>query len=219
MASSATWSKDLLAEGSGAIPQSGDFVELHYVGTLHGTDKVFDSSRDKNRTFKFQLGKGKVIKGWDECVATMRVGERCKLVAPPAYAYGSRGAGGVIPANATLDFDMELLSIIKWEKEILQAGTGATPQAGQTMVMHYVGTFPEDGREFDSSRRKNRPFKFQLGRGRVIAAWDACVATMKVGERCKLTCPPEYGYGKNGAGGVIPGGATLHFDMELLSIE
>jgi len=221
MASSATWTKELLREGSGEVPKSGDNVEMHYVGTFHGTTKEFDSSRAKNKTFKFQLGKRKVIKGWDECVATMRVGERCKLVCPPEFAYGKRGAGGVIPPDATLDFDMELLSIIKpaaWEKEILQVGTGATPQAGQTMVMHYVGTLV-DGTEFDSSRRKNRPFKFKLGAGRVIRGWDLCVATMKIGERCKLICPPEFGYGKSGAGGVIPGGATLHFDMELLGVE
>jgi len=218
MASNATWSKELIEEGSGEVPKSGDHVEMHYVGTFHNSSKVFDSSRAKNRTFKFQLGQGKVIKGWDECVKGMRVGERCKLVCPPEFAYGKRGAGGVIPPDATLDFDMELLSIIKWEKQIINEGTGATPQRGQTMVMHYVGTL-ENGTVFDSSRNKNKPFKFPLGLGKVIQGWDECVATMKVGERCNLICPSIFGYGKRGAGGVIPGGATLNFDMELLRIE
>ena len=103
---------------------------------------------------------------------------------------------------------------LPFEKVILTAGAGECPPAGATVEVDYVGTFP-DGKEFDSSVKRGKHFSFKLGAGQVIKGWDLAVATMKKGEKCKITLPADYAYGARGAGGVIPPNATLCFDVEL----
>ena len=103
-----------------------------------------------------------------------------------------------------------------------KVGTGATPQTGQTCVMHYTGWLYENGvkgKKFDSSVDRNEPFEFPIGQRRVIAGWDEGVASMKVGGKRTLIIPPQLGYGARGAGGVIPPNATLMFDVELLDVK
>jgi FKBP-type peptidyl-prolyl cis-trans isomerase FkpA len=97
----------------------------------------------------------------------------------------------------------------------LKDGDGASPAAADTVKVHYRGSFP-DGREFDSSYKRNAPTEFPLNR--VIACWTEGVQKMKVGGKAKLTCPPAIAYGARGAGGVIPPNATLQFEIELLSV-
>src|SRR3954447_15591558 len=99
-----------ITSGSGPSPETGDTVTVHYTGWLTDGTK-FDSSVDRNDPFVFVLGVGQVIKGWDQGVAAMKVGDKVKLTIPPALAYGAAGYPGAIPPNATLIFEVELLSI------------------------------------------------------------------------------------------------------------
>jgi peptidylprolyl isomerase len=100
--------------GAGASPRTGQTCVMHYTGWLYEDGKKgakFDSSVDRGEPFEFKIGMGQVIRGWDEGVATMKVGGKRTLIIPPALGYGARGAGGVIPPNATLLFDVELLAV------------------------------------------------------------------------------------------------------------
>ena len=113
-----------------------------------------------------------------------------------------------------------LPSGVKYTDEVV--GTGPQPTAGQTVDVHYTGWLDDGGkpgRKFDSSRDRGKPFSFKLGMGQVIAGWDQGVASMQVGGKRTLVIPPEFGYGSRGAGGVIPPGATLIFDVELLGFH
>jgi len=102
--------------------------------------------------------------------------------------------------------------------EVLKEGEGDVAQAGQNVSVHYTGWLT-DGTKFDSSVDRGKPFQFPLGAGRVIKGWEKGVEGMKIGEKRKLTVPPEMGYGARGAGNVIPPNATLIFEVELLGLN
>ncbi len=102
--------------------------------------------------------------------------------------------------------------------EKLATGSGAQPTKGQTVTVHYTGWFT-DGQKFDSSVDRDEPFQFVLGAGQVIPGWDLGVATLRVGDKVKLTLPPELAYGRAGYPGAIPPNATLVFEVELLAVD
>jgi len=217
--------------GAGAAAQAGQTVIVHYTGWLFDESAPdrkgtkFDSSLDRNEPFDFPLGGGRVIKGWDEGVAGMQEGGERTLVIPSEMGYGARGAGGVIPPNATLVFDVKLLKVIRTECIDTKVGEGEEAQAGQHVTVHYTGwLFDKNaegnkGTKFDSSVDRDEPFEFPLGMGHVIQGWDIGVQGMKVGGQRTLIIPAEMGYGRRGAGGVIPPNATLVFEVELLEVN
>jgi peptidylprolyl isomerase len=226
-----------IEEGTGPAPQPGDVVAVHYRGTLEdGTE--FDNSYDRGEPIQFALGQGRVIPGWDEGIALMKKGGKAKLVIPPELAYGAQGAGGVIPPNATLTFEVELVNIYSGAPDKptavresqytttasglkyydINPGDGPTPTPGELVVVHYTGWL-EDGTKFDSSLDRGQPFSFVLGAGEVIPGWDEGVAGMKINGKRQLVIPPELAYGATGAGGVIPPNATLIFEVELVAFS
>ncbi len=216
-------------EGTGESPEPGQNCVVHYTGWLwenNAKGKEFDSSKSRGEPFMFPVGMKKVIAGWDEGVSTMKVGGKRELLIPPDLAYGERGAGGVIPPNATLFFEVELLGVMTRTKSGLQyrdikVGTGPSPRRGQTCVMHYTGWLWRNakGKKFDSSVDRREPFSFAIGQREVIGGWDEGVATMKVGGKRELLIPPDLGYGQRGAGHDIPPNATLLFEVELLDVK
>ncbi|MCZ2141278.1 MAG: FKBP-type peptidyl-prolyl cis-trans isomerase [Bacteroidia bacterium] len=218
--------------------ETGKTVYVHYTGFLKG-NKVFDSSIERGTPISFPLGQGRVIKGWDEGIALMHVGDKYRLIIPPSLGYGERGAGGVIPPNATLYFDVELVNVkepikpfdTKGKDTLITASglkyievfrnsdaTAKKAEAGKTVDVHYSG-YLLDGRMFDSSVERGSPLSFPLGQGRVIKGWDEGIGLMRVGDKLRLIIPAELGYGSQGAGGVIPPNATLLFDVELIDVK
>jgi len=141
-----------------------------------------------------------------------------EIVVAEADALGGEITPSSLPAGIDVDPD-EIVTTDSGLKYVdLETGAGAQPEKGDTAVVHYTGTLA-DGTKFDSSRDRNRPFSFKVGVGQVIPGWDEGVGTMRPGGRRLLIVPPELAYGQRGAGGAIPPGATLIFDVELLEVK
>ncbi len=221
-------------KGSGATPKPGDKITAHYTGKLTN-DTVFDSSVKRGTPFQFKLGKGQVIKGWDEGFALLKKGEKATLIIPPGLAYGST-ARGKIPADATLIFDVELIDFqeavvpkpydVKGKDTLKTASglkyimvkkndAGTKTEAGKKVMVHYSGYLP-DGKMFDSSVERDQPFPFMLGNGQVIKGWDEGILLLKEGEKARLVIPYSLGYGEQGRPPIIPPSSTLIFDVEII---
>lgn len=217
-------------------PAEGDVVQVHYKGTL-SDGKEFDNSFKRNKPIAFPLGTGKVIPGWDEGIALLGKGDKATFIIPPDLAYGDRAMGnGLIPANSTLVFDVELVDFKEAYKPfdiqgkdsvttasglkyyIIEKGDlSRKPKPGNQAVAHYAG-YLTNGTKFDASYDRGEPFVFPVGEGRVIKGWDEIVQQMGIGSKYRVVIPPALGYGMEGAGS-IPANATLIFDMELLDIK
>ncbi|MBK9055395.1 MAG: FKBP-type peptidyl-prolyl cis-trans isomerase [Chloroflexi bacterium] len=225
---------EVLVPGEGDLPQDGEVVTLHYIGYLaDGTE--FDNSYTRNEPVTFAIGRGMVIPGWEQAVVAMNVGEKARITIPPELAFGAEGVSGVIPPNAVLVMEVELLAInpgspdapveideadiVTTESGLqyvdLVVGDGAQPEDGAIVSLHYTGWLA-DGTKFDSSIDRGSPITLVLGQGQVIAGWDEGIASMNVGGRRQLIIPPALGYGETGYQGLIPPNTTLIFDIELL---
>ncbi|KAM3366962.1 hypothetical protein ACQJBY_015945 [Aegilops geniculata] len=219
--------KKLVKEGEGwERPETGDEVEVHYTGTLLDGTK-FDSSRDRGTPFKFKLGQGQVIKGWDQGIKTMKKGENAVLTIPPDLAYGEAGSPPTILPNATLQFDVELLSwasvkdICKdggiFKKVLVEGQKWENPKDLDEVTVKYEARL-EDG----SVVSKSDDIEFAVKDGYFCPALSKAVKTMKKGEKVLLTVKPQYGFGEQGrpaseVEGAVPPNSTLHIDLELVS--
>ncbi len=221
--------------GTGEKVDSGDVATVHYTGFLTDSTK-FDSSKDRDQPFSFKVGGGQVIEGWDEGLTYMHIGDKATFTIPSNLAYGSQDQG-VIPANSTLIFDIDLLSIKEGAKPYKIAGLDTTsyesglkiikvvdnaenesPKVGQTVTVDYSG-YLMDGTLFDSSVDRGEPISFAVGTGKVIKGWDEAIMKLKKGEKARLIIPSTLAYGKSGAGRVIPPDATLIFDVHLIDFK
>ncbi|KAF8016238.1 hypothetical protein BT93_H1674 [Corymbia citriodora subsp. variegata] len=219
--------KKLVKEGEGwETPNSGDEVEVHYTGTLLDGTK-FDSSRDRGAPFKFKLGQGQVIKGWDEGIKTMKKGENALFTIPPELAYGESGSPPTIPPNATLQFDVELLSwtsvkdICKdggvLKKVLVEGEKSGNPKDLDEVFVKYEASL-ENGTLIS----KSDGVEFTVGDGYFCPALAKAVKTMKKGEKVLLTVMPQYAFGEigrpaSGDEAAVPPNASLQIMLELVS--
>lgn len=188
--------KECLVEGQGYDrPPKGAKVRVHYVGTLASDGSKFDSSRDRDEPFEFELGKGAVIKGWDEGVATMRRGEKSVLTCTADYAYGEQGSGPKIPGGATLKFEVELLG---WEsredvskdrdKSIMKTITKAsTGDSWEKPEYEATCTIDIKGPGYDK-----QDWEIVLGDDQLPPGVETCVESMKKGEECGATIQAQH---------------------------
>lgn len=225
----------ILEAGSGKKLQSGMRVKVHYSGFF--TDmSLFDSSLERGQPIEIVLGRGMVIKGWEEGLKQLSVGDRARLWIPYHLAYGEQGRGPIAP-RSDLIFDVEILSAEEipgatpfnvagkdtlstesgLQYIVVEEGNGVMAQPGNRVAVHYSG-FLTDGTMFDSSVERDEPFRFTLGQGQVIPGWDEGIALMQINARFRLIVPYQLAYGKRGAG-PIPPESTLIFDVHLLAIE
>jgi FKBP-type peptidyl-prolyl cis-trans isomerase len=214
--------KEIITEAPSANwkkPKSGDDVTVHYVGTLESDGTEFDSSRSRGKPFNFLLGKGQVIQGWDKGVATMKQGEVAKFTLSPEFAYGEEGSPPKIPANATLVFEVELLSWVSKDdlfqdggviKDEIKEGTGwKKPKEGDEIMMSLKATEKDGETVID----EKKAFEYVIGSGvlgQISKACDKALTNMKKGEEAKLTCTKDYAYGDDKPDGAV---ITLSLDQ------
>ncbi|XP_045890690.1 peptidyl-prolyl cis-trans isomerase FKBP10 [Micropterus dolomieu] len=202
---------------------ASDFVRYHYNGTLL-SGAGFDSSYSRNATYDTYLGQGYLIKGMDEGLLGMCVGERRIIIIPPFLAYGENGSGTKIPPQATLVFEVLMVDVFNPKDDLIvevkevPKGCIRRTVTGDYIRYHYNGTF-QDGKAFDSSYQRNSTYNTYIGKGYVIRGMDKALHGLCMGEKRKITIPPHMAYGEDGVENLIPASAVLVFDIHVIDFH
>ncbi len=221
-----------IEKGTGIQPQTGDILELHYTGTLdNGT--TFDSSIGGD-PFSFMFGITPIMPGFEEGISMMKEGGKSRFIIPPELGYGGTQVA-TVPANSTLNFDVELLSVqrpdppqkvAEAEYKITESGLkyydfvigdGAAPQIDDAIVMHN-SIWRADGTSLGSTHDAGVPQTIQYYSGRLFPGWEEGLAEMQAGGKRQLVIPPQLAYGDEGYYDIIPPGTTLVMEIDLLAV-
>lgn len=220
-----------LIEGDGKTATAGDYLVMHYVGVRHSDGGEFDASWNREETFTFTLGSGRVIQGWDLGIEGMREGGRRLLSIPADLAYGEADRGESIPANSALVFVVDLLQVAtppdvenapapvsELEVLVLDEGDGAEISAGSVVELHYRAVLQTTGEVFASSWESGQPAVFEVAAepSQSIPAWDEGLVGRRVGDTVRMVIPP--GLGIEDPSGEIPADATIVTELTILDI-
>ncbi len=222
----------ILEEGDGKRPANGDLLAIHYIAKLKEDGYIIDNTYERDEPLTFRIGKGHVIKGWEEGIPLMSQGGKAEFIIPPELAYGDRSFDK-IPSNSTIVFEIELLDITKpkdtFEPDpevyestpdgvkyyVKESGDGKRVEDGSLVRVKYRGYF-EDGEEFDRSDGEH--FEFLVGEGMVIKGWDLVFRYLREGDKATLWIPFELAYGEYGRGSIPPN-TNIMFDIEILEVK
>ncbi len=224
------------AVGSGAMPQDGDIVEINFIGKLVD-DTIFGDTASMGGPITVILGEDQLFPGWEEGMKLMREGGKATLIIPTDLAFGETGAGGMIPPNAPLIMDVELVSVTPppvpavldiadftttdsgLQYYDIVAGVGDTPAIGDNVTVEFTIWVQDSLKYIVSSQLNGQPLTFTLGKGDVVfPGWDEGVSTMQTGGKRQLVVPSDLALGEIEAPG-IPANSTLIVEVELLSWE
>jgi peptidylprolyl isomerase len=225
-----------IEQGEGPFAKFGDNAYVNYVGFLSDST-IFDSSVKYGGPVRITVGINQVIEGWDMGLQYMQKGSKIRLIIPPKLAYGKTGFKNMVPPNATIYLDLELVDLIppepvaKWDttgKSVIETasglkyvifdeGQGDLIESENLVVVNYSGYFL-NGELFDSSVKRFEPIRFPVGVGAVIDGWDEGLQLMRKGSKFQLMVPSYLGYGEKGAPPQIPANSDLIFDIEVIDV-
>ena len=227
----------ITSKGSGALAHKGDNVKVHYTGKFLN-DSVFDSSVNRGTPFEFPLGRGRVIKGWDEGISYLHVGDKATFIIPASLAYGENGAGTAIPPNSTLKFDVELLGATPGvtfydlkKKDTLRTSDGIKylivkaansklekPPVDARVTVNYV-MYLKDQTIIDATADRGKPFTFLMGKNPNSKGLEEAISLLHKGEKARIIIPYKLAYGEEGFHGIIPPKADIYYDLELIDFS
>ncbi len=224
-----------LKEGNGAYVRPGDNAYINYTGFID--DSVIFASSIHGKPVRLTVGENQLVEGVDAALLHMKPGAKARLLMSPAYAYGAEGYSTWVPANTPVIMDVELLRVVpeikveQWdvrglEKQttasglsyyIVEEGEGDLIKAQNIVQMHYSG-YLADGTVFDSSVKRDEPFRMPVGIGALIEGWEEGLLKMKPGAKFQLHIPAKLGYGEAGSPPKVPAHADLILDVEILEV-